>query len=33
VKPEDHGIEIPGVVRKNIAEQMKVTVDLTYTKL
>lgn len=33
VKPEDHGIKIPGVVRKNIAEQMKVTVDLTYTKL
>lgn len=33
VKPEDHGIAIPGVVRKNIAEQIKVTVDLSYTKM
>jgi len=33
VKPEDHGIEIPGVVRKNIAEQMKVTVALDYAKM
>lgn len=33
VKPEDHGIAIPGVVRKNIAEQIKVTVDLSYAKL
>lgn len=33
VKPEDHGITIPGVVRKNIAEQMKVTVALDYTKM
>lgn len=33
VRPEDHGIAIPGVVRKNIAEQIKVTVDLSYTKM
>lgn len=33
VKPEDHGIEIPGVVRKNIAEQLKVTVALDYAKM
>ncbi|MBL7952100.1 MAG: YceI family protein [Flavobacteriales bacterium] len=33
VKPEDHGIEIPGVVRKNIAERMKVTVALDYAKM
>ena len=33
VKPEDHGIEIPGVVRKNIAETIKVSVDLSYAKM
>ena len=33
VKPEDHGIEIPGVVRKNIAQQLKVSVDLSYTRM
>ncbi|MCB9178627.1 MAG: YceI family protein [Flavobacteriales bacterium] len=33
VRPEDHGITIPGVVRKNIAEQIKVTVDLTYARM
>lgn len=33
VKPEDHGITIPGVVRKNIADRIKVTVDLSYAKL
>lgn len=33
VKPEDHGIAIPGVVRKNIAETIKVTVRLDYAKM
>lgn len=33
VKPEDHNIAIPGVVRKNIAETIKVTVKLDYTKM
>ncbi|MCB0767189.1 MAG: YceI family protein [Flavobacteriales bacterium] len=33
VRPEDHGITIPGVVRKNIAEQIKVTVDLAYARM
>jgi hypothetical protein len=33
VKPEDHDIKIPGVVRKNIAETIKVTVKLDYTKM
>lgn len=33
VKPEDHGIEIPGVVRKNIAEVIDVKVSLDYAKL
>ena len=33
VKPEDHGIEIPGEVRKNIAETIKVSVDLSYAKM
>jgi hypothetical protein len=33
VKPEDHNIEIPGVVRKNIAETITVKVDMDYAKL
>ncbi|MBL7938729.1 MAG: YceI family protein [Flavobacteriales bacterium] len=33
IKPEDHGIKIPGVVRDNIAEQVKVTVKLDYAKM
>ena len=33
VKPEDHGIAIPGVVRKNIAEQIQVIVRMDYQKM
>jgi len=33
VKPEDHGIAIHGVVRKNIAEQIKVMVRMDYTRM
>ena len=33
VKPEDHNIAIPAVVRKNIAETIKVTVDLSLDPL
>jgi len=33
VKPEDHDIAIPGVVRKNIAETIKVSVDLSLEPL
>lgn len=33
VKPEDHGIKIPGVVRKNIAEEIAVKVRLDLAKL
>ncbi len=33
IKPEDHGIKIPGVVRKNIAEDIKVSVKLDYAKM
>lgn len=33
VKPEDHGIKIPGVVRKNIAEEITVKVRLDLTKM
>ena len=33
VKPEDHGIKIPSVVRSNIAESMKVIVELDYAKM
>lgn len=33
VKPEDHGIKIPGVVRKNIAEEIAVKVRMDYTKM
>ncbi len=33
VKPEDHGIKIPGVVRKNIAEEITVKVRMEYAKM
>ncbi|MBK8497359.1 MAG: YceI family protein [Flavobacteriales bacterium] len=33
VKPEDHGIKIPGMVRKNIAEEIQVQVSLDYQKM
>lgn len=33
VKPEDHGIAIPGVVRPNIAEYILVKVNMSYDKL
>ncbi|MEO8591112.1 MAG: YceI family protein [Flavobacteriales bacterium] len=33
VKPEDHGITIPSVVRKSIAEEVQVKVRLDYTKM
>jgi hypothetical protein len=33
VKPEDHGINIPNLVRKNIADHLKVTVALDYAKM
>jgi polyisoprenoid-binding protein YceI len=33
VKPEDHDITIPGVVRKNIAEVIDVKVSLDYAKM
>lgn len=33
VKPEDHGISVPGVVREKIAERIEVTVDIAYGKL
>ncbi len=33
VKPEDHGIKIPGAVRKNIAEVIDVTVRMDYTRM
>ncbi len=33
VKPEDHDITIPGVVRKNIAETISVKVSMEYTKM
>ncbi len=33
VRPEDHDIKIPGVVRKNIAEEITVKVDMDYKKL
>ena len=31
VKPEDYGIEIPGLVRDKIGKNMDVTVDITYS--
>ncbi|MCC6840644.1 MAG: YceI family protein [Flavobacteriales bacterium] len=33
VKPEDHGIKIPGVVRDKIAKSIRVKVNLEYSKL
>lgn len=33
VRPEDHGIKIPGVVRKNIAEEIQVRVSMDYQKM
>lgn len=33
VKPADHGISVPSVVREKIAEDIKVSVDITYIKL
>ena len=33
VNPEDHGIKIPGMVRKNIAEQIQVKVRMDYQKM
>lgn len=33
VRPEDHGIKIPGMVRKNIAEQIAVRVRMDYTRM
>ncbi len=30
LNPEDYDIKIPKVVRKNIAEKLEVTVELTY---
>ncbi len=33
IKPEDHGIKIPGVVRKNIAEEITVKVRMDYAKM
>lgn len=33
IKPEDHGIKIPSVVRSNIAESIKVVVKLDYAKM
>lgn len=33
VRPEDHGIKIPGVVRKQIAEEVEVKVRMDYTRM
>ncbi len=33
IRPEEHEIQIPGVVRKNIAEEITVKVDLDYKKM
>lgn len=33
VKPEDHGIKVPGMVRQNIAEQILVKVRMDYARL
>jgi len=33
VTPEDYGIEIPGMVRENIAEEIEVTIDLNLEPL
>jgi hypothetical protein len=32
-RPEDHGIKIPGTVRKNIAEQIAIRVRMDYTRM
>lgn len=33
VKPEDHGIKIPGMVRDNIAKEIEVTVAMDYQRM
>ena len=33
IKPEDHGIKIPGMVRSNIAELIQVKVRMDYQKM
>jgi len=33
LKPEDYGIKIPRIVRKNIAEEMEITVDMEFKPL
>jgi polyisoprenoid-binding protein YceI len=33
LNPEDYGIKIPAVVRKNIAERLEITVDMEYTPM
>ncbi len=33
IKPEDHGIKIPGMVRKNIADMIHVKVRMDYQKM
>ena len=33
VRPEDHGIKIPGMVRKNLAEQIAVRVRMDYARM
>ncbi|MBL7962308.1 MAG: YceI family protein [Flavobacteriales bacterium] len=33
VKPEDHGIKIPGAVRNNIAEIIEVKLDVPFSKM
>ena len=33
IRPEDHGIKIPGMVRKNIAEEIQVKVRMDYQKM
>jgi hypothetical protein len=33
VRPEDHGIKVPGMVRDNIAKEIKVTVAMDYQRM
>jgi polyisoprenoid-binding protein YceI len=33
IKPEDHGIKIPGTVRNNIAKEIQVKVKVDYTRM
>ncbi len=33
IKPEDYGIEIPGIVREKIAAEIEVTVDMKYSPM